>query len=155
MTSCFYSILTDGYETAGNPTPGPRTATGPDPGFDAALRTNLVQPPHLPRPGRWTSRGSLGMVCPMIDPKLLDDLARRMAGSIPTGLQSLQQDLQKSLRSALESGLSHLDLVTREEFDVQTAVLARTREKLERLERQVAELERQAGMNPEGSPEKN
>lgn len=78
----------------------------------------------------------------MIDPKLLDDLAKRMAGSIPTGLQSLQQDLQKSLRSALESGLSHLDLVTREEFDIQSAVLARTREKLERLEREVAELER-------------
>ncbi len=78
----------------------------------------------------------------MIDPKLLDDLAKRMAGSIPTGLQSLQQDLQKSLRSALEGGLAHLDLVTREEFDVQAAVLARTREKLERLERQVAELEK-------------
>jgi BMFP domain-containing protein YqiC len=77
----------------------------------------------------------------MIDPKLLDDLAKRMAGNIPTGLQSLQEELQKNLRSALESGLSHLDLVTREEFDVQSAVLARTREKLERLERQVAELE--------------
>jgi BMFP domain-containing protein YqiC len=77
----------------------------------------------------------------MMDPKLLDDLAKRVAGSLPGSIQLLQQDLQKNLRSALESGLSHLDLVTREEFDVQSAVLARTREKLERLEQQVAELE--------------
>ncbi|OOZ36407.1 ubiquinone biosynthesis accessory factor UbiK [Solemya velesiana gill symbiont] len=78
----------------------------------------------------------------MIDPKLLDDLAKRMAGSVPTGLQFLQDDLQRNFRSTLEAGLSHLELVTREEFDVQSAVLARTREKLEALERQVAELEK-------------
>ncbi|MES9845124.1 MAG: accessory factor UbiK family protein [Candidatus Sedimenticola sp. PURPLELP] len=78
----------------------------------------------------------------MIDPKLLDDLAKRMAGSVPTGLQFLQDDLQRNFKSALESGLSHLELVTREEFDVQSAVLVRTREKLEALERQVAELEK-------------
>ena len=77
----------------------------------------------------------------MIDPKLLDDLAKRMAGSVPTGLQILQEDLQKNFRSTLEAGLSHLDLVTREEFDVQSAVLARTREKLEKLEHTVAALE--------------
>ena len=78
----------------------------------------------------------------MIDPKLLDDLAKRLAGSVPSGLQFLQEDLQKNFRSALEAGLSHLELVTREEFDIQSAVLARTREKLEALERQVAELEK-------------
>ncbi|MCP3870756.1 MAG: accessory factor UbiK family protein [Gammaproteobacteria bacterium] len=79
----------------------------------------------------------------MIDPKLLDDLSKRLAGSVPTGLQMLQQDLQRNLRSALESGLSHLDLVTREEFDVQSAVLSRTREKLEAMERQLGDLEKQ------------
>jgi len=78
----------------------------------------------------------------MIDPKLLDDLAKKIAGSVPTGLQSLQDDLRKNLRSALESSLSHLDLVTRQEFDIQSAVLARTREKLERLEKQLAEMEK-------------
>jgi BMFP domain-containing protein YqiC len=78
----------------------------------------------------------------MIDPKLLDDLAKRMAGSVPTGLQFLQEDLQKNLRSALETGLGHLDLVTREEFEVQSAVLARTREKLDALSTQIAELEK-------------
>jgi BMFP domain-containing protein YqiC len=78
----------------------------------------------------------------MIDPKLLDDLAKRVAGGIPTGLQLLQEDLRKNIRAGREAGLSHMDLVTREEFDVQSAVLARSREKLEALEKQVAELER-------------
>ncbi len=54
----------------------------------------------------------------------------------------MQNDLQRNLRSGLESALARLNLVTREEFDVQAAVLARTREKLEALEKQVAELEK-------------
>ena len=78
----------------------------------------------------------------MIDPKLLDDLAKRLSASVPTGLQSLQQDVHKNLHSALEAGLSQLDLVTREEFDIQRAVLSRTREKLEMLEREVGDLEK-------------
>jgi BMFP domain-containing protein YqiC len=77
----------------------------------------------------------------MIDPKFIDDLAKRVAGGLPGGLQVLQEDLQKNIRSALEAGLGHLDLVTREEFELQRAVLARTREKLERLERQIENLE--------------
>jgi BMFP domain-containing protein YqiC len=80
----------------------------------------------------------------MIDPKLLDDLARRIANGVPSGLGLLQEDLRRNLRSGLESALSRMDLITREEFDAQAAVLARTREKLERLERQVTELERQS-----------
>jgi len=79
----------------------------------------------------------------MIDSKILDDLAQRLAKTVPTGLQVLQDDLKHNLRAGLEAGLAHLDLVTREEFDVQTAVLARTREKLEALEKLVAELEQQ------------
>ncbi len=78
----------------------------------------------------------------MLDPKHLDDLTRRLAGSLPQGLQALRQDIDRNLRAGLEAGLSRLDLVTREEFDVQSAVLARTRAKLEHLEAQVAELER-------------
>ncbi len=77
----------------------------------------------------------------MIDSSILDDLAKRVAGGVPAGLQFLQEDLRKNLRSALEASLSRLDLVAREEFDVQTAVLARTREKLEQLEQLVARLE--------------
>ncbi len=77
----------------------------------------------------------------MLDPKQLDDLAQRLAGSMPIGLKVLQEDVSRSLRASLEATLARLDLVTREEFDVQSAVLARTREKLTRLESQVADLE--------------
>ncbi len=77
----------------------------------------------------------------MFDPKQLDELAQRLAGALPEGLKTLQEDLGRNLRGTLEAGLSRLDLVNREEFDVQTAVLGRTREKLSRLEAQVAELE--------------
>ncbi|MEA3276761.1 MAG: accessory factor UbiK family protein [Pseudomonadota bacterium] len=79
----------------------------------------------------------------MLDPKHLDDLTRRLAGSLPNGLLALQEDLNRNLRGALEAGLAKLDLVTREEFDVQTAVLSRTREKLEALETRVEALERE------------
>jgi len=79
----------------------------------------------------------------MLDPKHLDDLAQRLAGSLPKGLQALQSDINRNLRATVEATLAKLDLVTREEFDVQAAVLARTREKLAALEARVAELERQ------------
>ena len=81
----------------------------------------------------------------MIDPKVLDDLAKKVAAGFPAGLQSMQGDLQKNFRAALAAGLSRLDLVTREEFDIQASVLARTREKLELLENQMAELEQKLG----------
>ncbi len=79
----------------------------------------------------------------MIDPKHLDDLAQRLADSVPSGLRLLQDDLKRNLRATLEAGLARLDLITREEFDVQAAVLARTREKLEALQGQVIQLEQQ------------
>jgi BMFP domain-containing protein YqiC len=84
----------------------------------------------------------------MLDPKHLDDLTRRLAGSLPKGLQALQEDINRNLRAALEAGLGKLDLVTREELDVQAAVLARTRQKLERLEAEMATLERQMKQRP-------
>lgn len=71
----------------------------------------------------------------------LDSLAKRLSSVIPEPLQKTQQDIESNLRSGLESGLRKMNLVTREEFDVQTAVLLRTREKLEQLEKRVAELE--------------
>lgn len=80
----------------------------------------------------------------MLDPKLFDDLSRRVADSLPRGFQTLQGDLQHNVRGALEAALGRLNLVTREEFDVQQAVLRRTREKLKALELRVDELE-QAG----------
>ena len=77
----------------------------------------------------------------MIDLAQLDDLARRLSGLVPPGMREGREDLQQNFKSVLQSGLARLDLVTREEFDVQRAVLLRTREKLEALEREVQALE--------------
>ena len=71
----------------------------------------------------------------------IDQLARRLAESLPKGLRAVQTDLEENFRGILASGLHRLDLVTREEFDVQEAVLARTRSKLEALEARLAALE--------------
>ena len=73
----------------------------------------------------------------MLDPKLFDDLSRRVADSMPRGVQALQEDLQRNLRSSLEAALGRLDLVTRE---VRFTNL-RTRQKLKALEQRVAALE--------------
>jgi len=81
------------------------------------------------------------MVICMINPKVIDDLARRLSNAVPTGMREAQQDVEKNFRAVLQNTLAKLDLVTREEFDVQTRVLARTREKLEALEKTMAELE--------------
>ena len=81
----------------------------------------------------------------MIDLNHLDDLARRLSALVPPGLREGREELQQNFKSVLQSGLSRLDLVTREEIDVQRAVLLRTREKLEELQRTVAELESQLG----------
>jgi BMFP domain-containing protein YqiC len=71
----------------------------------------------------------------------IDELARRLADSLPGGLKALREDAEQNFRAVLQAGLSRLDLVTREEFDVQAAVLRRTREKLEALEARLAALE--------------
>ena len=84
----------------------------------------------------------------MIDLNHIDDLARRLSQMVPPGLRESQEELQQTFKSALQAGLSKLDLVTREEFDVQQAVLLRTREKLETLERTVAALETQLADKP-------
>lgn len=78
-----------------------------------------------------------------MDPKNLniDELARRLADALPGGLKALRADAEQNFRAVLQAGLSRLDLVTREEFDVQAAVLKRTREKLEALETRLEALE--------------
>lgn len=82
----------------------------------------------------------------MIDLAHIDDLARRLSNLVPPGMrgqsgEELRDELQQNFRAVLQGGLARLDLVTREEFEVQRAVLLRTREKLEALERTVAALE--------------
>lgn len=81
----------------------------------------------------------------MIDLTQIDELARRLSGLVPPGVRESREELQQNFKAVLQSGLAKLDLVTREEFDVQRAVLIRTREKLEELQRAVAELESQVG----------
>ncbi len=84
----------------------------------------------------------------MIDARTLDELSRRLASLVPPSLSAARADLAENFRAVLQSGLKSLDLVTREEFDVQRAVLLRTREKLEELERQIAALEATAAPPP-------
>ena len=72
----------------------------------------------------------------------IDNLASKLAESVPEGLRSMREDLETNFRGVLRSGISKLDLVTREEFEVQEAVLARAREKLEALENKLEELEK-------------
>jgi hypothetical protein len=71
----------------------------------------------------------------------IDELARRLADAVPKSLRSVKDDLENNFRSVLQSGLGKLDLVTREEFEVQEAVLARTRQKLEALEERLQSME--------------
>lgn len=77
------------------------------------------------------------------DPTLLDDIAKRLAANLPDSLQQAKADLERNFRAVLESALSRLDLVSREEFDTQTAVLKRTREKLDALAAEVERLEKE------------
>lgn len=79
----------------------------------------------------------------MFDTKTIDDIANRLAGVIPPGLNNLKEDMEKNVHAILQSAFSKLDLVAREEFEVQKLVLAKTRSKLEDLEKRVAEMEQQ------------
>ena len=81
-----------------------------------------------------------------LDPKNLDELARKLSESVPPGLVAVRDDLERNFKAVLQSGLSRLDLVTRQEFDVQAGVLKRTRERLEQLQERLVALEdKQAG----------
>lgn len=79
----------------------------------------------------------------------IDQMAQRLASLAPPGLADAQKDLRANFRDVLAQGLRRLDLVTREEFEVQSQLLARTRAKVDELERRVAELE--AALPPGGA----
>lgn len=83
----------------------------------------------------------------------IDKLAKKLAEAVPQGIRSVQEDLEANFRSVLRSGLSKLDLVTREEFEVQQAVLAKTRAKLDALEGRLAAME-PAGGKPKAAKKK-
>lgn len=77
----------------------------------------------------------------MIDTKKIEEVVQSITNALPPGLVQMQEDAEKNIRSALTATFNKLDLVTREEYDVQTQVLHRTREKLEALEKRVSDLE--------------
>jgi len=77
-----------------------------------------------------------------MDPKILDELSRRLAAALPPGITTLKDDLEKNIRTALTGITENLNLVSREEFEIQQKVLERTRIKLEALEKQLIELEK-------------
>lgn len=77
----------------------------------------------------------------ILDPKKLEEVVNSISQALPPGLVAMQSDMEKNIKAALSAMLSKLDLVTREEFDIQANVLQRTREKLTELEKKVSELE--------------
>jgi BMFP domain-containing protein YqiC len=83
----------------------------------------------------------------MINLTAIDELAKRLADLVPAGAREAHDELRANFRDALRAGLRRMDLVTREEFDVQRAVLLRTRDKLNELQRSIAQIEAQLASN--------
>jgi ubiquinone biosynthesis accessory factor UbiK len=73
----------------------------------------------------------------MFEPKQFDELTKKLFASLPASLQNFEKEIQQKFKEILQATFARMDLITREEFDVQTKVLARTREKLESLQAQV------------------
>lgn len=88
----------------------------------------------------------------MIDSKKIEQLARQVHEAMPKGIRDLGDDVEKKIRQVLQAQLTRMDLVNREEFDVQTQVLIRTREKLAALEQRLAQLESQSVNTPAPAP---
>lgn len=76
----------------------------------------------------------------MFDPKQFDELAKSLFATLPNSLQNIEKDIQQKFKEVLQATFTRMDLITRDEFDVQCKVLARTREKLDQLQAQVNDL---------------
>ena len=77
-----------------------------------------------------------------MDKESIDNLARNLADAVPDGLKNMREEVETTFKSVLSQSLAKLDLVTREEFEVQEAVLKRTREKLDLLEKELKSIEK-------------
>ncbi len=77
----------------------------------------------------------------MLDARIFDDMASRLARLLPSGTLELRQDFEKNARTILQNTLEKMDLVTREEFDIQVALLQKTSTRLKALEKRVEHLE--------------
>jgi BMFP domain-containing protein YqiC len=111
----------------------PASTTAPKQGIDL-VRADLIR-----APGEEAT----------MDKNLLNDLATKLADAVPDDISSLRDDLRRNFHAVLQTALGNLDLVSREEFDVQSKVLERTRTKLEQLERELVELRRDTIGDPE------
>ena len=85
----------------------------------------------------------------MINAQKLEEIAQQVANSLPPGLKNIAEEVENKTKQILQGQLNKLDVVTREEFDVQTQVLLKTREKLVVLEKQVTELIQQSNLEQE------
>lgn len=85
----------------------------------------------------------------MVDLQQFDDLAKKLFAALPVSLQDLEKDIQQTFKEILNTTFTRMNLVTREEFDIQTKVLARTREKLDTLQSQVNDLSKVKKTEPE------
>lgn len=81
----------------------------------------------------------------MIDSKKIEQIARQIHEAMPKGIRDFGEDVEKKIRQTLQAQLARLDLVSREEFDVQIQVLLRTREKLTALEQRINQIENRGG----------
>jgi BMFP domain-containing protein YqiC len=79
----------------------------------------------------------------MLKPEKFDEIVKQLSGLLPEDLRQTRRDVEKNLKAALTATLARMDLVTREEFDIQTELLARTRAMLKELEDKIARLESQ------------
>ena len=77
----------------------------------------------------------------MFNPKKLEEIVKQVSEVMPPGVKSFGEDVDRKIKQVLQAQLGKLDMVSREEFDVQTHVLLRTREKLAAMETKFAELE--------------
>ncbi|MFK7997504.1 MAG: accessory factor UbiK family protein [Granulosicoccus sp.] len=89
----------------------------------------------------------------MIDARVFDDISKSLGKLLPPGVSDLKDDFERNAKAAVQSALGNLDLVSREEFDVQAEVLRNTRQKLKQLEARISALE--PALEPGGSPQKD
>lgn len=85
----------------------------------------------------------------MFNPQKLEEIAKQISDAMPAGVKNFGEEAERKIKQVLQAQLGKLDLVSREEFDVQTHVLLRTREKLVEMEARLAELEKKLDQNIE------
>lgn len=89
----------------------------------------------------------------MIDPKKIEQFANQVVDAMPASVKTFADNAEEKFKTVLQNKLAQLDVVSREEFDIQTQVLARTRAKLEALESELAEIKASLAKNDQGENE--